>query len=427
MDLARLYRDIVETSPDGIWVFDLEGRTLYANPAIARMFGVDDSEVSGLTVFDTLDEEGRGQFAAHLDALRRGNFNTHDVECRWVRRDGTSLWVLVRESALLGPDGELTGILHRISDYSDRRVIVDDLTTSERRLAEAQRIARIGSWEWDVERDQISGSQGLYELYGLTRESFPATYADVLAIVHPDDRRDVDTAVRAALHGADEFLFVARLRGEGDWVWTRGRGVAVRDADGRVVCMSGTHQDITETKLAEMALEDSVAQNALMRAVAITANESRSLEDVLSHAKDLVLVHDDWERGRAFVPAADGHGVVPFYIFDEDREADAAEPQVAVTELDLAQPGLPRARLALGRRPADDRLPGLDRRRGLRGRDDHLGPAALPPRDDPVDGRAGGGAARPGRRARARRARARRRPATRRWRRRARSRSSWRR
>lgn len=336
MDLARLYRDIVETSPDGIWVFDLEGRTLYANPAIARMFGVDDSEVSGLTVFDTLDEEGRGQFAAHLDALRGGNFNTHDVECRWVRRDGTSLWVLVRESALLGPDGELTGILHRISDYSDRRVIVDDLTTSELRLAEAQRIARIGSWEWDVERDQVTGSQALYELYGLTRESFPATYADVLEIVHPDDRRDVDTAVRAALDGTDEFLFVARLRSEGDWVWTRGRGVTVRDSDGKVVCMHGTHQDITETKLAELAVEDSVAQNALMRAVAIAANEARSLEEVLSHAKELVLVHDDWERGRAFVPAADGHGVVPFYMFDEDREADAAEPQVAVTELDLA-------------------------------------------------------------------------------------------
>src|SRR6478672_7881170 len=337
MDLARLYRDIVETSPDGIWVFDLEGRTLYANPAIARMFGVHDSEVSGLTVFDTLDEEGRGQFAAHLDALRQGHFNTHDVECRWIRRDGTSLWVLVRESALLGPGGELTGILHRISDYSDRRVIVDDLTTSERRLAEAQRIARIGSWEWDVERDHVTGSQGLYELYGLTRESFPATYADVLAIVHPDDRRAVDTAVRTALDGADEFLFVARMRGEGDtWVWTRGRGVAVRDSDGRVVCISGTHQDITETRLAEMALEDSVAQNALMRAVAITANQARSLEEVLSHAKDLVLVHDDWERGRAFVPAADGHGMVPYYVFDEDREADAADPQVAVTELDLA-------------------------------------------------------------------------------------------
>src|SRR6478672_7412131 len=320
MDLARLYRDIVETSPDGIWVFDLEGRTLYANPAIARMFGVHDSEVSGLTVFDTLDEEGRGQFAAHLDALRQGHFNTHDVECRWIRRDGTSLWVLVRESALLGPGGELTGILHRISDYSDRRVIVDDLTTSERRLAEAQRIARIGSWEWDVERDHVTGSQGLYELYGLTRETFPATYAEVLAIVHPDDRREVDTAVRAALDGADEFLFVARMRGEGDhWVWTRGRGVAARDSDGRVVCISGTHQDITETRIAEMALEDSVAQNALMRAVAITANQARSLEDVLTHAKDLVLVHDDWERGRAFVPAA-----------------DAADPQVAVTELDLA-------------------------------------------------------------------------------------------
>ena len=73
MDLDGLYRDIVETSPDGIWVLDLEGRTLYANPAIARMYGCDESELPDLTVFDTLDETGREQFAEHLRDLRRGS------------------------------------------------------------------------------------------------------------------------------------------------------------------------------------------------------------------------------------------------------------------------------------------------------------------------------------------------------------------
>ena len=59
MDLSELYRDIVESSPDGIWVLDLEGRTLYTNPEIARIHRIPQEELAGLTVFDTLDEDGR--------------------------------------------------------------------------------------------------------------------------------------------------------------------------------------------------------------------------------------------------------------------------------------------------------------------------------------------------------------------------------
>ena len=59
MDLSELYRDIVEGSPDGLWVIDLDGRTVYANPEIARLHRIADEGLAALTVFDTLDEDGR--------------------------------------------------------------------------------------------------------------------------------------------------------------------------------------------------------------------------------------------------------------------------------------------------------------------------------------------------------------------------------
>jgi PAS domain S-box-containing protein len=336
MELAPLYREIVERSPDGIWVFDLDGRTLYANPALRQLFGVDEEQMSRLTVFDSLDDLGKTQFAAHLEDVRAGRTNEHDVESTFVRQDGSSLWVTISESELRGPDGTVMGILHRLSDYTERRLILDDLTTSRRRLAEAQRIARIGSWEWDVARDEIFGSEELYALYGLDPESFPATYAAFLEIVHEDDRTAVDEAVQAALSDAGEFVFVARIEGEHRWIWTRGRGVAQTDEAGRVVSMSGTHQDITETRDAEVALEDQVRQNALMQTIASAANEARTLDEVLGQARNLVLLHDDWERGRAFVPDPDGTGVVPIYLNDDDRTADVATPAQAAVELEVA-------------------------------------------------------------------------------------------
>ncbi|WP_372729538.1 response regulator [Nocardioides sp.] len=334
MDHGRLFRDIVETSPDGIWVLDLDGRTIYANAEIARLYGVPESEVMDLTVFDTLDEEGRAQFRAHLADLRTGALNPHNVEVQFVRRDGSVRWVLVRESELRAEDGSLTGILHRLTDYTEQRQLADTVRANEQRLAEAQRIARIGSWEWQLASDEITGSAQLYELYGLSADSFPVCYEQFIQIVHPDDRPTVDDAVADALAGLDEFVFVARLKGPGDtWVWTRGRGVTVRDDAGRAVAMKGTHQDITEVKETEQTLQDYASQNAIMRAVASAANEAESLTEVLRQAESLVLLHDDWRRARAFVPARDGSGLVPLLI---DPDADSGDDQPDEADADSA-------------------------------------------------------------------------------------------
>ncbi|GAB2458557.1 hypothetical protein GCM10027062_43010 [Nocardioides hungaricus] len=333
MELATLYRDIVETSPDAIWVFDLDGRIRYANPALRVLFGA----AEPATVFDTLDEVGKAQFAEHLDVLRSGVTNDADVEIQFVRHDGSVAWVITSESLLHDADGELVGVLHRMSDYSERRRAVDELTVGQARLSEAQRIARIGSWEWDLGANRISASDELRELFRLPDDMETGTFEEFLEGVHEDDRDAVDSAVRGALETGGSFVFVAQvLRADGTWMWTRGRGVAHLDDAGRVTHMYGTHQDVTETKLAEIALEDQVRQNTLMQAVASAANEAATLADVLGQARLLVLLHDDWERGRAFLPNDERTGVVPLYITDADRADDLATPEVTAMELALA-------------------------------------------------------------------------------------------
>ena len=131
MDLSELYRDIVETSPDGIWVIGLDGRTVYANPEIARIHRIPTSELAGLTVFDTLDEAGRRQFAAAPRGRRQGQLNEAEVEVQWVRSDGNILWVLCSESELLDAEGRRRALLHRYSDYTERRALIESLRASE--------------------------------------------------------------------------------------------------------------------------------------------------------------------------------------------------------------------------------------------------------------------------------------------------------
>jgi PAS domain S-box-containing protein len=338
----ELYRDIVETSADGIWVFDLDGRTVYANAALAAMYGVPRREFIQLDVVDTLDDAGRTQFAAHLEAVRRGELNDGPVESQFVSQGGTYTWVEVLESGLYAPDGTLTAVLHRISDVTERRATLEELIASRARLDEAQRIARVGSWEWDYERGEIVSSSGLEAIYGWTPEEVPRTYEQFLGVVHPDDREPVEEAIARGDEGADSFVWVARLTGKQGWVWTRGRGIIRRDAYGVAIGLSGTHQDITEVKEAELALVDQINQNALMQAVASASNEAHTLLDVLVQAKDLVILHDDWRRARAFRVVDDGTRIEPIYPTEDDRLLDLASPEETALELALATEALRR-------------------------------------------------------------------------------------
>lgn len=343
MDLAGLYRDIVERASDGIWVFDLAGRTIYANPAMAALLGATSAEVSGLGVAGFLDDAGREQFADHLAELGRGTVNAGEVEGRFVRRDGTCLWGLISETTLHAEDGTLTGFLIQVNDYSERRATLDALRTSESRLAEAQQIARVGSWTWDLLTDQLVGSPALTELHDQDAPAFSLPAKRFLETVHEDDRTTVLNAAGSVSTGsAEEFVFVARIRGAQGWLWMRARGVGVRDADGALVAISGSHQDITETKNAELALIHNVTQNALLNAVTSAANEAHTLTEALQEARALILDYAAWVRARVFVPVADAskdraeRELVPLYIDEADRGVDVSTPVQSLLELSLA-------------------------------------------------------------------------------------------
>jgi PAS domain S-box-containing protein len=116
-------------------------------------------------------------------------------------------------------------------------------------LAEAQEVAHIGSWEWNIAANRVTWSDELYRIYGLEPQSVGITYETYLELVHPGDRESVRRAVeRAAAEGAS-FAFEHRaVLGDGRVRWLLGRGRVIVDEADRPVRMVGTSQDITERK-----------------------------------------------------------------------------------------------------------------------------------------------------------------------------------
>ena len=124
---------------------------------------------------------------------------------------------------------------------------------------EAQAVAHVGSWEWDVARNSVWWSDELYRVFGLRPHEFDATYEAYIGLVHPEDRPLAEANVRRALENNQPFASDYRIvLANGEHRWLRSHGRVVGDAAAGLR-MIGTCQDITEQK----ALEESLSEHAL--------------------------------------------------------------------------------------------------------------------------------------------------------------------
>jgi PAS domain S-box-containing protein len=152
-------------------------------------------------------------------------------------------------------DGE-KAVLSAALDVTERNLAMAALRRSERSLAKAQRIARLGNWDWDIVSNALAWSDEIYRVFGLQPQEFGATYPAFLDRVHPDDRAMVEEAVRRALVYDEPYSIDHRIvRPDGTVRVVHEQAEITRDSQGTPVRMIGTVQDITERKQFEAALQ----------------------------------------------------------------------------------------------------------------------------------------------------------------------------
>ncbi len=152
---------------------------------------------------------------------------------------------------------------------------VERLLQSERQLREAQEVAGIGSWQWDMRTDTITWSQNLYRIFGLEPDAFEATFDAYMASIHPDDTALAGQVVQQAMETLQPYSFDHRIIWpDGTVRWVHGQG-AVETEDGKPVRMYGVAQDITEQRAASEAKERIRAQQAQLDHLE-ELNEARS-------------------------------------------------------------------------------------------------------------------------------------------------------
>ena len=140
-------------------------------------------------------------------------------------------------------------------EIAERQRTERSLRESQRGLAEAQRIARLGNWDWDVETNVLVWSDEIYRIFGLQPQGFNATYEAFMDSVYPADREAVQHALDAALSGEADYSIDHRvLIPDGTVRVVHEAGEVTRDRNGSPLRVVGTVQDVTEARRAEEEL-----------------------------------------------------------------------------------------------------------------------------------------------------------------------------
>jgi len=280
---------------DAVSIQDTDFKVLYQNQIHKNMVGEHIGEYcyKGYQRKDNVCEN------CHL-AMSFADGKVHKMEQVRTTDDGM-FYYEITSSPLKDVAGKIIAGTEIVRDITKRKKIENSLIKRERELAESQKVALIGSWEWDVVNNRLIWSYELYNLFGVSPQKFQPTYEALLSMVHPDDRELLDSEVKKSVRDKTPYHIDVRIINPDGREWVmKARGVINCDDSGNTVRLDGTAQDITERK---QITEELRASEGRFRSLVETISDwiwevdsngvytyvSPNIRDILGYAPEEVL------------------------------------------------------------------------------------------------------------------------------------------
>jgi hypothetical protein len=240
-----------EQAAVGIALVAPDGRLLRVNRKLCDIAGYSRDELQGKTFQDITHPEDLGADLSRVRQMLAGEIETYALEKRYLHKNGAVVWVNITVALVRRDDGTPDYFISVIEDIQARKAAEAALVASEAKLKEAQRLAGIGHWSWDLRTGRHLWSEDIYRIYGRDPALPPAVYPEVQQYFTAESwARLAATVEQAMTQGAAYECDAEVVRPDGHR-WITARGTVTRDETGVVVELHGTVQDITQRKRGE--------------------------------------------------------------------------------------------------------------------------------------------------------------------------------
>ena len=297
------FRRLYERAPLGYQSLDAEGCLIDVNRAWLDLLGYSRDQVIGRWFGDFLAPQEVDGFKERFPRFKATG-EVH-VDLEMVRRAGST--IIMHIDGRIGHDehGQFKQTHCILHDITARKRAEEELRTSAQNLARAQRIGRLGNWDWDVKNQTLTWSDEIYRIFGVEKGTFALTYEGIAAMIHPDDRAKNQKKVNELLATANSGEFELRIvRPDGAIRHIYQSAEVARDHAGTVTRIFGIMQDITGRKRAEEELKTSHAQlrNLAAHLEAIREEErtriAREIHDELGQTLTALKMDISWLKKR---------------------------------------------------------------------------------------------------------------------------------
>lgn len=261
--LIRLLSSSIEQNPVSILITDHNGIIEYVNPAFSKVSGYSVDEISGRTP-DVLSsgKNPKQQIKELWETILSGEIWHGELLNK--RKDGVLYWINCTIAPIQDESGKITHFVSVREDITERKRLREEIQSSkeiaeqsEKRLKEAQAIAKMGNWELDLSTNQLMWSDEIFRIFDLKPHTFKATYEAFLEVIHPDDREAVNKAYTASLKDRMPYEIEHRLLTRSNNLkWVLEKCQTQFDGAGKPLASFGILVDITERKNNEKALEE---------------------------------------------------------------------------------------------------------------------------------------------------------------------------